>query len=259
MTTTKGFVMIPRGPNVHELLRDPLAFALLAQIAMRARWRSAFSADDLELGEAKIGDFKSLGMTRAQYRTRIKRLEKWEQITIRITSKGTIAKLISSLVFDINLTELDSKNNQLDRQPTTTEPPTDHHQTTNQQPLTKKDKKERMEKDDSLSSSSSAALSEGVPESPVALIERMQTVYPSLNSRDEYELFLKQADARDFKPTAQGFENYMKRARPRLRRLRAKKIIPPAAPEPCSEPASDESIAKFKKDNREIFAALRPE
>ncbi len=80
---------------MHELLKDPLAFALLAQIAMRARWRSAFSVHDLELGEAETGDFESLGMTRAEYRTRPFRLEKWKQITTRATNKGTIAKVIS--------------------------------------------------------------------------------------------------------------------------------------------------------------------
>src|SRR5262249_26375718 len=95
-----GFIMFNRAPETEELLRDPLAFALLAQIAIRARWRTAFSSDGLELGEARIGDHESVGMTRAQHRTRVNRLKRWQLITIRTTSKGTIAKLISTLVFD---------------------------------------------------------------------------------------------------------------------------------------------------------------
>ncbi len=99
---TPGFLMFMRSPESQELLRDLLAFALLALIAFRARWRSAFDADGLEIGEALIGDYKKCGMTRRQGRTRLARLVKWGLISIRPTPKGTIAKLISTAVFDIN-------------------------------------------------------------------------------------------------------------------------------------------------------------
>jgi hypothetical protein len=139
-TAARGFVMFNRAPEVAELLKDPLAFALLAQIAQRARWRTTFSSDGVQLGEALIGDHKSLGMTRAEYRTRIARLERWRQIAIRTTNKGTIAKLISSVVFNINSETTAAENNQQDRQQTTSQQPTDSQQITNGSPLTKKER-----------------------------------------------------------------------------------------------------------------------
>jgi hypothetical protein len=98
----QGFIKLMRSPFTIELLRDLLAFGLLALIAFRARWRSGFSADGLEIGEALIGDHKNCGMTRREYRTRLARLLKWGLITARPTPKGTIAKLASNAVFDIN-------------------------------------------------------------------------------------------------------------------------------------------------------------
>ena len=72
-----GFIMLMRAPESFELLRDPLAFALLTVIALRARWRATFSADNLQIGEARIGDYKNWGMTRREYRTCVDRLVKW--------------------------------------------------------------------------------------------------------------------------------------------------------------------------------------
>src|SRR5205807_1422791 len=97
-----GFIMFNRTPEAMEILREPYAFALLALIAQRARWRSLLSTDNLEIGEALLGDYENFGMSRAIYRNSIKKLIRWKQITSRTTNKGTIAKLISSLVFDIN-------------------------------------------------------------------------------------------------------------------------------------------------------------
>src|SRR5260370_763338 len=95
--------MFMRSPESEELLlHDPVAFALLALIAFRARWRAAFSADGLEIGEALIGDYKKCGMTRRQGRPRLAHLVRWGLITVRPTRKGTIAKLTSTAVFDIN-------------------------------------------------------------------------------------------------------------------------------------------------------------
>lgn len=138
-----GFIMFKRAPETDELLRDPLAFAVLAQIAMRARWRTVFSSHGLEIGEALIGDHKSLGMTRAEYRTRVDRLKKWQLITTRTTNRGTIAKLISSLVFDINQTPNDQPGNHQEHRQKTNREPSVNHQKTNREPLTKKDNKER--------------------------------------------------------------------------------------------------------------------
>jgi hypothetical protein len=138
-----GFIMFNRTDEAIELLRDPNAFALLALIARRARWRSLLSPDGLEFGEAMLGDCENFGMTRAVYRNRLKKLVKCKQITIRKTNKGTIAKLTSSLVFDLNLpAHAPPENHQQDQQRTNAKP-LENHQKTNGKPLTNKDNKER--------------------------------------------------------------------------------------------------------------------
>ena len=153
-----------RSPFTIELLCDLLAFGLLALIAFRARWRSGFSTDGLEIGEALIGDYKNCGMTRREYRTRLARLLKWGLITARPTPKGTIAKLTSTAVFDINsvpnewLTSDQNAKKRPSKRPTVsplkndaerpTERPTSGQQTANTRPLTNNDKKEKKKKSD---------------------------------------------------------------------------------------------------------------
>lgn len=138
-----GFVMMKRGVEVVELLRrDPLAFALLALIAQRARWSpDAVDFDGLALGEALIG-CEDLRMTRAQYRTRMARLQKWGFITIRTTNKGTIAKLVSPEVFDINAGGHDQRKRHQSSRHTAGKAPTNNHRSTIESPLTNKEKKE---------------------------------------------------------------------------------------------------------------------
>src|SRR5438445_7501779 len=111
-----GFIMFNRNLETMELLRDPYAFALLALIAQRARWRAFLSRDHLEIGEAMLDDCEDFGMSRSIYRNRLKKLVRWKQITIRTTNKGTIAKLISPLVFDINQTAKDQPENRQEHQ-----------------------------------------------------------------------------------------------------------------------------------------------
>jgi hypothetical protein len=153
----QGFVKLMRSPFTIELLRDLLAFGLLGLIAFRARWRSGFSTDGLEIGEALIGDYKNCGMTRSEYREGLARLVKWGLVTARPTNKGTIAKLASNAVFDINLApptvRQKTAKNQPSEPPTVsrgktapqppTKPPTNRQRTANQPPLTNNDKKER--------------------------------------------------------------------------------------------------------------------
>ena len=138
-----GFIMFNRSPEAMEILRQPHAFALLALIAQRARWRSVLSADNLEIGEAMLGDFRNCGMSRAVYRNSLKKLIKWRQITTRTTNKGTIAKLVSPLVFDINQNETGQLENHQEDHQKTNEKPSENHQQTNGEPLTNKDNKER--------------------------------------------------------------------------------------------------------------------
>ena len=98
-----GFVKLIRSSETPELMQDPFAFVLLAQIAYRARWRGALNRHDLQIGEALIGDHDSIGLTEQQYREAKKRLTKYGKATFHTTNRGTIARLTDASVFDLNL------------------------------------------------------------------------------------------------------------------------------------------------------------
>jgi hypothetical protein len=142
-----GYIKFIRSPEAEEILSDPAAFALLALIARRARWRSRFNTKGLELGEALIGisDHETLRITEQQYKTRVKKLRKWGQITTRPTNKGTIAKLVSSLVFDINAPHKCEPTSQLPNQRLSSKQPASNQRVTSQQPLTNKETSEKEE------------------------------------------------------------------------------------------------------------------
>jgi hypothetical protein len=97
-----SFIKMMRSRKTNELIKDRNAFALLAQIALRAKRTNDFSVHGLEIGEALIGDYKSIGLTEQKYRTAKAKLKTWGFITTKATNKGTIAKLINSEVLDIN-------------------------------------------------------------------------------------------------------------------------------------------------------------
>jgi hypothetical protein len=101
----QGFLKLMRSPETKELLlNDPLAFALLANIALRARWRAKFDVRGLNFGQAMVGDYKKIGFSRKQYRTRLKRLVEYGLLTTRPTYRGTIATLTTTDVFNLGLT-----------------------------------------------------------------------------------------------------------------------------------------------------------
>lgn len=91
-----------RSANARELLKRPKCFALLALIAQRARRTGEINLHDLNVGEALIGDHKTVGLTQQEYRTAKKTLERLRLATFTGTSKGTVACLIDKSVFDIN-------------------------------------------------------------------------------------------------------------------------------------------------------------
>jgi len=111
MSAYTGFLKLIRGETSVELLKDPKAFTLLALIAYRARRNDAFTLCSLKTGEALIGDHKSCGLTQQEYRNAKQRLIKWNFATFKGTSKGTIARLIDSRVWDINADENNEPNN----------------------------------------------------------------------------------------------------------------------------------------------------
>ncbi|MHC4292182.1 MAG: hypothetical protein ACYSTR_08220, partial [Planctomycetota bacterium] len=64
-----SFIKMMKSRKTIELLKDHNAFALLSQIALRAKRTNDFSVHGLEIGEALIGDYKSIGLTERKYRT----------------------------------------------------------------------------------------------------------------------------------------------------------------------------------------------
>lgn len=103
-----GFVKMIRSAEADELRKDPNAFTLLSLIANRARREPGVEVHNgitvyLEAGEAMIGDYKSCGLSESTYKTSKKKLVRMGQITANGNTKGTIAKLINSNIFDINL------------------------------------------------------------------------------------------------------------------------------------------------------------
>lgn len=92
----------------------PIANHLALIIAKRAR-RTKCTINNLEIGEAFIGDSGKIGITEQQYRTAKTQLAKINFATFRATNKGTIAKLVSTEVWDINT---DASNGQSNEQVT---------------------------------------------------------------------------------------------------------------------------------------------
>ena len=120
---SKGWIQLRRTADTFELLKEKNVFHLLTSIALRAKRTTDFNVEGLKPGEALIGDHRNYEMTRQEYRTAKKKLERWRFATFRTTNKGTIAKLIDKRIYDIN-----EESQQPPEQPST------NHQTTNQQP-----------------------------------------------------------------------------------------------------------------------------
>jgi hypothetical protein len=110
------------------LLKRPTAFLLLYIIANRARRTNDSKFDDLKVGEALIGDYLSYGATEQIYRSDKDFLERYKFATFRATSKGTIAKLIDTSIFNINP---EPANDQPNEQLTNNQRTTNEQLTTN--------------------------------------------------------------------------------------------------------------------------------
>lgn len=244
-----GFIMFNRSPEADELLADPLAFVLLAQIARRARWRITFSRDGLEIGEALIGDHKSLGMTRAEYRKRLDRLEEWGQIATRKTNKGTVAKLVSSLVFDINGETGIEKNNQQERQRITGTSPANRQQITNGSPLTNKGIREEGKngtKENVVDERHAAAIAIASTIADLEeLKEGLRKLYPKHNLGAEWKSYSKFRDKRELPKTGTTFVEWMEKAQLRIvtksKRVGIEPIIESAIQAPDDNVTPEES------------------
>lgn len=100
--------------RIHEALElieaSVNAFALLYIIALRCRWRNGFNAHGLTKGQAFLGDFESYGMTERGYRTAKRFLERHGFAAFKPTTKGTVATLANSRVFDVSARTSDGQH-----------------------------------------------------------------------------------------------------------------------------------------------------
>jgi hypothetical protein len=91
-----------RTEDALELLRkSPNSFLLAYQIAYRARWKQSLNIDNLQPGEAMLGDHKNCGLSAREYRTARKNLAKWQIATFRRTNRGTIGRLMDTRLFSV--------------------------------------------------------------------------------------------------------------------------------------------------------------
>ncbi len=133
-----GFIKLMRTEKTRELMKNADTFLLATVIAFRARRNSDFNVFDLKVGESFLGDYENYGMTARRYRTAKDRLEKWSIATFRTTTRGTIAKLCETGIYDINADASDKQN---DNQPTNKRRTDDKQATTNKN--YKNEKKEK--------------------------------------------------------------------------------------------------------------------
>ncbi len=119
---TSAFIKLNRSDKVLKLIEEyPPAFILLTIIALRAE-RKDCQVTGLKKGQAKI-KYTDMESHRS-YRTSCEKLILYGFATIKTTNRFTIATLIDSTIYDINLEDADKLN---DKQPTNkrqTEKPT---------------------------------------------------------------------------------------------------------------------------------------
>jgi hypothetical protein len=131
MSESPGWFRAMRTQDALELMaRSKDAFCLSWLIAYRARWSDRFNRHDLALGEALIGDFGACGMTERRYRTAKDNLSKWGFATFRATTRGTVARLTNTSLFDALTFQSDGQD---DERPTDDRRATDGRPTTNEQ------------------------------------------------------------------------------------------------------------------------------
>ena len=138
----KGFIKLMRTNELIELLHNEHnCFILITFIAYRAKRKDEFSIYGLEQGQAMIGDYKHMGLSEQQYRTAKRKLEKWGFITCEATSRGTIATIKNTRVYDINLITTNEQDN---TQATDEQRTANGQLTTNNNERKKERKKERI-------------------------------------------------------------------------------------------------------------------
>jgi hypothetical protein len=165
-----GWFKAFRSEDARELVKaNPLAFVLAWEIAQRARWTDGYNLHGLALGEAMLGDYTSYGMSEQQYRTAKKILEKGGFATFKSTSKGTIARLTDTRLFEVNERPANEHNDG---------PPTSVQRTDNEQATTNSEGKniKKEEKGSERSTLAPAALKSNCPPDLKDVVEHGKTI-----------------------------------------------------------------------------------
>jgi hypothetical protein len=120
----KYIQLILTDEEIELFKKRPSAFFLLCVVAKRAKRTINHPNKELQMGEAYLGDWETYSTGRQVYRTDLKFLEKHEKLTTRITNRGTIAKVVTTIPLDINEEKLTTNL-------TSSQPPANHQLTTN--------------------------------------------------------------------------------------------------------------------------------
>jgi hypothetical protein len=106
----KAFMKLMRSEATESLMKKPAAFLLMSVIAYRVKRTDDFNIDGLKIGEAFIGDYRNFNLTEAAYRNAKEQLVKHGLISTRATNKGTVATILNSEIYDLNILP-DNKQN----------------------------------------------------------------------------------------------------------------------------------------------------
>jgi len=144
MDNQGGWFAVHRTPQLeHMVQKDQNALALMMQAAMRARWNEGWNEHGLGVGQALVGDHENIGLTRAEYRSALSRLEKYGIATIKTTTKGTVLTLTGQTLTVCN----DQRDSQQNNHRPTIAPPSPHHRPTTNEEVKKERSKEREDEE----------------------------------------------------------------------------------------------------------------
>jgi hypothetical protein len=96
------FIRVRDSAAARDLARKPHALALLWLIALRAHRGSGTNIHGLKFGQAFVGDLAACGLTEKQYRVAKAMLQRGGLATFKGATKGTVATLLDSSIFDVS-------------------------------------------------------------------------------------------------------------------------------------------------------------
>lgn len=156
----EGFIQQSRSEEVDDLIRwYPNAFILLTVIARRLRLKDSASGG-LKVGECFIGDWAAYGMSEQNYRTAKKHLCDLGLIDVKVTPRGTTAKLLNKRIYLFNFFD---PNAQLTDGVTPSQRQPNAQLTPDQRPANDKQRKNKEESIKEESTSSTAPEFQKIP------------------------------------------------------------------------------------------------